>query len=67
MAWRQGPGWGWLLTGGGLSVLLGIIVIMGLPGTALWCIGLILGIDLIFSGFTLIMIGNNLKKLSGQL
>lgn len=67
LAWRPRPGWGWLLTGGTLSIILGIIVIMGLPGTALWSIGLILGIDLIFSGFTLIMIGNNLKNLSGHL
>lgn len=67
MAWRQRPGWGWLLTGGALSIILGIIVITGLPGTALWSIGLILGIDLIFSGFTLIMIGAHLKNLSGRL
>jgi len=67
MTWRQRPGWGWMLTGGVLSIILGIIVITGLPGTALWSIGLILGIDLIFSGFTLIMIGNHLKNLSGHL
>jgi len=66
LTWKQRPGWGWILTGGGLSIILGIIVLSGLPGTALWVIGLILGIDLIFSGITLMGLGSRLKVLAGN-
>mgnify|MGYP006303247357 CR=1 FL=1 len=63
LAWRERPGWGWILFSGALSILLGIIIIIELPGTALWAIGLILGIDLIFSGIALIIVGSRLTKL----
>lgn len=63
LAWRERPGWVWILFSGLLSILLGVIIIMGLPGTALWAIGLILGIDLIFSGIVLIIVGSRLTSL----
>lgn len=66
MAWRQRPGWGWMMTSGILSLILGVFVLAGLPGTALWVIGLILGIDLIFSGITAMVIGSRLKHLSAM-
>jgi uncharacterized membrane protein HdeD (DUF308 family) len=63
LAWRERPGWGWLLISGLVSILLGIIIILGLPGTALWAIGLILGIDLVFSGVALTAVGSRLTSL----
>ena len=47
---RPFPGWGWVGVSGALSVLLGLILLFGLPGTASWAIGLLVGIDLIFLG-----------------
>ena len=35
---------------GGLSALLGILLFLGLPSTAIWVIGLLIGIDIIFLG-----------------
>lgn len=64
LVWRQRPGWGWMFTNGVLSLILGFFVIAGLPGTAGWVIGLILGIDLTFSGITAMIIANRLKHLS---
>lgn len=49
---RPQAGWGWWLAAGMASVLLGIILFMGWPATAVWAIGLLLGINLIFSGAT---------------
>lgn len=51
---RPVPGSGWMLAGGALSLLLGIVIWSGLPGTAFWVIGLIIGIDLIFYGVALL-------------
>ena len=47
--------WGWLLASGILDLILGVILFAGLPGTALWALGLLLGISLLFGGWALIM------------
>lgn len=46
--------WGWMLTSGIIDVVLGVVLFIGLPGTALWALGLLLGINLIFGGWALI-------------
>lgn len=47
---RPADGWGWLTAGGALSALLGLFIVIGLPGSAFWVLGLMLGIDLIMFG-----------------
>ena len=49
-ALRPAPGWGLMLTSGIVSVLLGIIVLAALPESALWILGVLFGIDLLFFG-----------------
>ena len=46
--------WGWLLASGILDLLLAGLIIAGLPGTAVWAIGLLVGIDMLFGGASLI-------------
>jgi len=46
--------WGWMLASGIVDVGLGVLLLIGLPGTALWALGLLLGINLIFGGWALI-------------
>lgn len=46
--------WGWMLSSGIIDVGLGLLLIAGLPGTALWALGLIVGINMIFGGWALI-------------
>ena len=41
---------------GVISLILGFLIVAGLPLTALWAIGLIVGIDLIFGGWSIIML-----------
>ena len=50
MMMRPLPGWGWLVAGGLGSVFVGVILLIGWPATALWVTGLLLGINLIFTG-----------------
>ncbi len=66
LSWKPRPGWGWILTSGIISAALGLVVIAGLPGTAVWVIGLILGIDLIFTGMTLTALGIKLKSFAAE-
>jgi uncharacterized membrane protein HdeD (DUF308 family) len=46
--------WGWVLASGALDVLLGLLLLFGLPGTALWALGLLIGINMLFGGWSLI-------------
>jgi len=46
--------WGWMLASGIIDLILGLIIIVGLPGSAAWAIGLLLGINMIFGGAALI-------------
>lgn len=53
---RPAFGWLWLLAGGVLSMLLGLLIVAQWPGSAAWVIGLFVGVDLIFTGWTLVML-----------
>jgi len=46
--------WGWMLTAGLMDIIIAGIIIAGLPGSAAWAIGLLVGLNLIFGGATLI-------------
>jgi uncharacterized membrane protein HdeD (DUF308 family) len=46
--------WSWLLVSGLMDIIIAAIVIAGLPGSALWAVGLLVGINLLFGGATLI-------------
>ncbi len=63
---RGAPGAVWLAINGVLSVLIGLILWVDYPQSAEWAIGLLVGIDLIFSGWVVILLGQQAKKeLSG--
>lgn len=59
--YRNEPGFGWLIASGAASLLLGGLVLVGLPGAAFWVIGLILGVDLIFYGIGMISLVDRAK------
>ncbi len=46
--------WGWMLLSGIVDLILAGIIIAGLPGSALWALGLLVGINLIFGGVAMI-------------
>ncbi|WP_347989569.1 DUF308 domain-containing protein [Methylomonas sp. AM2-LC] len=56
LMFRPLASWGWLIFSGIASLLMLIIVWAGWPGTALWVPGLLLGINLIFTGWSLLSI-----------
>ena len=47
--------WGWMLTAGLMDIIIAGVIIAGLPGSADWAIGLLVGINLMFGGITLIV------------
>jgi uncharacterized membrane protein HdeD (DUF308 family) len=46
--------WGWMLASGIVDLILAAIIFAGLPGTAAWAIGLLVGINMIFAGSALV-------------
>jgi len=52
---HRGSGrWGWMLVSGIIDLILAAIILVGLPGTAAWAIGLIVGINMLFGGTSMI-------------
>lgn len=47
-------GWGWMLASGLLDLVLAVILLAGLPGTAVWALGVLLGVNMIVGGTALI-------------
>ncbi len=60
------PSWGWTLLNGAVSVLLGVIIWRQFPESTLWVIGLLVGIDMIFSGWAWIMLAIAVKQIPEQ-
>ena len=46
--------WGWMLFSAVVDIVLGVMIIAGLPGSAIWVLGLLVGINLLFTGVALI-------------
>lgn len=46
--------WGWMLASGIVDLILAAMIFAGLPGTAAWALGLLVGINMLFGGSALI-------------
>ena len=66
MAFRVRPheGWGFLLLSGIAAIAVGLIIAAGLPGTATWALGLLVGINLLFSGWSYVFLALAGRKAS---
>ncbi len=57
--------WEWMLLNGVVDLILAAIIISGLPGTLVWALGLLVGIDLLFGGASLIAMASEARKAGG--
>lgn len=58
------PGWGWVMLNGAITLVLGLLIYKQWPVSGLWFIGMAVAIDMIFNGWTLIMLSLGVKQLS---
>ena len=56
--------WGFMLFSGLIDLILAAMILIGLPGTAAWAIGLLVGINMIFGGSALIAMGLHARNSS---
>jgi uncharacterized membrane protein HdeD (DUF308 family) len=54
--------WEWMMVNGVIDLILAGIVVSGWPGTLVWVLGLLVGIDLLFGGATLIAMALEARK-----
>lgn len=59
---RPAPGWGWMLFGGIVSILLGIMIWGQYPLSGAWAIGILLGIKLFFVGLIMVTGGSVVRS-----
>lgn len=63
---RPSDGWGWMLFGGIVSILLGMMIWRQFPLSGIWAIGILLGIKLFFVGLIMVMTGSAVRSLSKE-
>src|ERR1700733_34663 len=56
--------WALLLVSGVIDLILAAMILLGLPGTAAWAIGLLVGINLVFGGSALISMALQARSLA---
>ena len=56
------PQWGWVLFNGVVTLTVGIIIYDTFPASALWLIGLLVGIELLFNGLSWIMLSLAMRR-----
>jgi uncharacterized membrane protein HdeD (DUF308 family) len=55
--------WGWMLVSGVIDLILAALILWGLPGTAAWALGVLVGINLVFGGSALIAMALGARSL----
>jgi uncharacterized membrane protein HdeD (DUF308 family) len=56
-AGQRYTGWGWGLLNGVITLLLAVLIWRHWPGDGVWVIGTLVGIELLFGGWSLVMLG----------
>ncbi len=58
--------WCWALLNGVITFLCGVVIYRHMPLDALWVIGLLVGIEMFFHGWTWIMLSLAIKRLPAK-
>lgn len=62
---RKTAGAGWILLDGVVNLLLGVLIWRHWPSSALWAVGILLGISMLMTGMTRLMMTLALRRLRG--
>jgi uncharacterized membrane protein HdeD (DUF308 family) len=57
------PYWGWALLNGIISFTLGVVIYRHFPQSAIWVLGLLVGLEMLFHGWTWIMLSLAIRRL----
>jgi uncharacterized membrane protein HdeD (DUF308 family) len=60
-------GWGWVLFNGVIAVLLGLMIWRQWPISGAWAIGLLVGIHILMTGWSMIILGGGARRVAGAI
>jgi uncharacterized membrane protein HdeD (DUF308 family) len=61
---RPAPGAGWLLVDGIITLVLAVVIWRTLPSSAAWVVGTLVGISMLFSGITRLLLSLAVRRLA---
>ena len=61
---RPAPGSGWLLVDGAITLLLAVMIWSTWPSSATWVVGTLIGISMLFSGITRLMLSLAVRRVA---
>jgi uncharacterized membrane protein HdeD (DUF308 family) len=64
---KPDQGWGWVLFNGIIAVLLGFMIWRQWPISGAWAIGLLVGIHILLTGWSMIILGTGARKVAGAI
>jgi uncharacterized membrane protein HdeD (DUF308 family) len=62
---KPDQGWGWVLFNGIIAMLLGLMIWRQWPVSGKWAIGLLIGIHILMTGWTMIILGTGARRVAG--
>jgi uncharacterized membrane protein HdeD (DUF308 family) len=62
---KPDQGWGWVLFNGIVAVLLGFMIWRQWPVSGAWAIGLLVGIHILLTGWSMIILGTGARRIAG--
>jgi uncharacterized membrane protein HdeD (DUF308 family) len=62
---RPDRGWGWVLFNGLIAVVLGFMIWRQWPLSGAWAIGILFGVHILMSGWTMIILGTGARRIAG--
>jgi uncharacterized membrane protein HdeD (DUF308 family) len=60
---QLGGRWSWMMASGVATVVLAALVLFGLPASAAWALGIVVGVDMVMAGSSLLALGSTLRTL----
>lgn len=64
---KPDQGWGWVLFNGIIAVLLGVMIWRQWPVSGAWAIGILVGIHILMTGWSMIILGTGARKFAGAI
>jgi uncharacterized membrane protein HdeD (DUF308 family) len=60
-------GWGWVLFNGVIALILGLMIWRQWPVSGAWAIGLLVGIHILLTGWSMIILGSGARRIAGAI
>jgi len=64
---KPDQGWGWVLFNGIIAVVLGLMIWRQWPVSGQWAIGILVGVHILITGWSMIILGSGARRFAGAI